>query len=160
MARAPSESLIVTPQEVAHIALLYAAIGAVHFIFRQPLFEVSFHPLLAAALRRNILFWDVVFYGSFALVVTSSVRMAGVLLVFSYLIIPAALAGLFAADLRWRLLLAWALGAGLTAVGLYASWTWDFPTGPAIVTAFGAATALVVLGLWVPKLTMRAAARD
>ena len=45
-----------------------------------------------------------------------------------------------------------------TAVGLYASWTWDFPTGPAIVTAFGAATALVVLGLWVPKLTMRAAA--
>ena len=150
--------LIVTPQEVAHIALLYAAIGAVHLIFRQPLLEVSFHPLLAAALRRNVLFWDVVFYGSFALVVTSSVRMVGVLLVFSYLIIPAALAGLFAADLRWRLLLAWALGAGLTAVGLYASWTWDLPTGPAIVTAFGAATALVVLGLSVPKLTMRAAA--
>lgn len=150
--------LTVTPQEVAHIALLYAAISAVHLIFRQPLLEVSFHPLLAAALRRNVLFWDVVFYSSFALVVTSSVRMAGVLLVFSYLIIPAALAGLFAADLRWRLLLAWALGAGLTAVGLYASWTWDLPTGPAIVTAFGAATALVVLGLSVPKLTMRAAA--
>ena len=150
--------LIVTPQEVAHIALLYAAIGAVHLIFRQPLLEVSFHPLLAAALRRNVLFWDVVFYGSFALVVTSSVRMVGVLLVFSYLIIPAALAGLFAVDLRWRLLLAWALGAGLTAVGLYASWTWDLPTGPAIVTTFGAATALVVLGLSVPKLTMRAAA--
>src|ERR1700716_692757 len=76
--------LTVTPQEVAHIALLYAAIGAGHLIFRQPLLEVSFHPLLAAALRRNVLFWDVVFYGSFALVVTSSVRMAGVLLVFSY----------------------------------------------------------------------------
>ena len=150
--------LIVTPQEVAHIALLYAAIGAVHLFFRRPLLEVSFHPLLAAALRRNVLFWDVVFYGFFALVVTSSVRMVGVLLVFSYLIIPAALAGLFAVDLRWRLLLAWALGAGLTAVGLYASWTWDLPTGPAIVTAFGAATALVVLGLSVPKLTMRAAA--
>ena len=56
--------LIVTPQEVAHIALLYAAIGAVHLIFRQPLLEVSFHPLLAAALRRNVLFWDVVFYQS------------------------------------------------------------------------------------------------
>src|SRR6187551_3016181 len=41
-------------------------------------------------------------------------------------------------------ILAWALGAGLTAVGLYASWTWDLPTGPKIVTAFGAATALVV----------------
>jgi len=66
--------------------------------------------------------------------------------------------GLFAADLRLRLIIAWALGAGLTAVGLYASWTWDLPTGPAIVTAFGAATALMVLGLSVPKLTMRAAA--
>ena len=44
--------------------VLYAAIGAVHLIFRQPLLEVSFHPLLAAALRRNVLFWDVVFYGS------------------------------------------------------------------------------------------------
>jgi zinc/manganese transport system permease protein len=151
--------LTITPQEVAHIALLYAAIGAVHLIFRRPLLEVSFNPLLAAAHRRNVLFWDVVFYVSFALVVTSSVRMAGVLLVFSYLIIPAALAGLFAADVWWRLLLAWALGAGLTGVGLYASWTWDFPTGPAIVTAFGAASALVVLGISVTKLTMRAAAR-
>ena len=89
--------LTITPQEVAQIALLYAAIGGVHLIFRQPLLEVSFHGLLAAALRRNVLFWDVVFYGSFALVVTSSVRIAGVLLVFSYLIIPAALAGLL-----WR----------------------------------------------------------
>ena len=150
--------LTITPQEVAQIALLYAAIGGVHLIFRQPLLEVSFHGLLAAALRRNVLFWDVVFYGFFALVVTSSVRIAGVRLVFSYLIIPAALAGLFVAELRRRLLLTWALGAGLTAVGLYASWTWDLPTGPAIVTAFGAATALVVLGLSLPKLTMGAAA--
>ena len=68
--------LTVTPQEVGHVALLYGAIGAVHFIFRQPLFEVSFDPLLAAARRRRIFLWDVVFYGSFALVVTSSVRIA------------------------------------------------------------------------------------
>ncbi len=98
-----------------------------------------------------------VFYGSFALVVTSSVRIAGVLLVFSYLIVPAALAGLFAAGLRQRLVLAWALGAALTAAGLYASWTWDLPTGPAIVTAFGAATALIALGLSARKLTKRKA---
>ena len=95
---------------------------------------------------RRFFLWDVVFYGSFALVVTSSVRIAGVLLVFSYLIVPAALAGLFTPGLRQRLVLAWVLGAVLTAAGLYASWTWDLPTGPAIVTAFGAATALVALG--------------
>jgi zinc/manganese transport system permease protein len=149
--------LTVTPQEVAELALLYGAIGAVHLVFRRPLVEVSFDPALAAAQRRRIFLWDVVFYGSFALVVTSSVRIAGVLLVFSYLIVPAALAGLFTPGLRQRLVFAWALGAAVTAAGLYASWTWDLPTGPAIVTAFGAATALVALGFSAAKLTARKA---
>jgi zinc/manganese transport system permease protein len=89
--------------------------------------------------------------------VTSSVRIAGVLLVFSYLIVPAALAGLFAAGVARRLVLAWALGAALTAVGLYASWTWDLPTGPAIVTAFGAAMALAAAGFAIRRMTLRAA---
>jgi zinc/manganese transport system permease protein len=149
--------LTVTPQEVAELALLYGAIGAVHLVFRRPLVEVSFDPALAAAQRRRVFLWDVVFYGSFALVVTSSVRIAGVLLVFSYLIVPAALAGLFTPGLRQRLAFAWALGAAVTAAGLYASWTWDLPTGPAIVTAFGAATALVALGFSAAKLTARKA---
>ena len=149
--------LTVTPQEVAELAILYGAIGAVHLIFRRPLVEVSFDPALAAARRRRVFLWDVVFYGSFALVVTSSVRIAGVLLVFSYLIVPAALAGLFAPGLRQRLVLAWTFGAAVTAAGLYASWTWDLPTGPAIVTAFGAATALVALGFSATKLTTRKA---
>jgi zinc/manganese transport system permease protein len=147
--------LTVTPREVAELALLYGAIGAVHLIFRHPLVEVSFDPALAAARRRRVFLWDVVFYGSFALVVTSSVRIAGVLLVFSYLIVPAALAGLFTPGLHQRLVLAWTFGAALTAAGLYASWTWDLPTGPAIVTAFGAATALVALGFAARKLTTR-----
>jgi zinc/manganese transport system permease protein len=146
--------LTVTPEEVGHLAILYAAIGAVHLVFRRPLLEVSFDPLLAGALRRRIFLWDVLFYGSFALVVTSSVRIAGVLLVFSYLIVPAALAGLFTARVRSRLLLAWALGAALTAAGLYASWTWDLPTGPAIVAAFGAATALAALFFGIRKTSL------
>src|SRR5215470_5295627 len=112
--------LTVTPSEVGTLALLYGAIGLLHLALRRPLLEVSFNPLLAAARRRHMLIWDVVFYGSFALVVTSSVRIAGVLLVFSYLIVPAALAGLFARGLRQRLLLAWALGGAVTAAGLYA----------------------------------------
>jgi len=137
--------LTVTPQEVGVLTALYGLIGAVHWVLRRPLLEVSFNPLLAAAHSRRIFLWDVVFYGSFALVVTSSVRIAGVLLVFSYLIVPAAIAGLFALTVRARLLIAWALGAALSAAGLYASWTWDLPTGPAIVAAFGVATALVAL---------------
>jgi zinc/manganese transport system permease protein len=149
--------LTVTPGEVGHLALLYAAIGALHLVLRRPLIEASFAPLLAGKRRPRVFLWDVVFYGSFAFVVTSSVRIAGVLLVFSYLIVPAALAGLFSASLFRRLLVAWVLGAALTAVGLYASWTWDLPSGPAIVTAFGAATALVALGFSVRKLTWKQA---
>jgi zinc/manganese transport system permease protein len=150
--------LTVTPEEIGRLALLYCAIGAVHVLFRKPLMEVSFDPARAAAGRRNVFWWDVLFYGSFALVVTSSVRIAGVLLVFSYLIVPAALAGLFAAGLMRRLMLAWLLGAVLTAAGLYASWTWDLPTGPAVVTAFGAATGLVALGAAAAKATARGVA--
>src|SRR5262249_37594318 len=118
--------------------------------------EVSFHPHLAATPRRRFL-WDAVFYISFALVVTSSVRIAGVLLVFSYLIVPAALAGLLEADLRRRLIVAWGLGALLTALGLYASWTFDLPPGPAIVTAFGGAVALAALAAAARRLTRRKA---
>jgi zinc/manganese transport system permease protein len=150
--------LSVTPPEVGEIALLYGAIGVLHVLFRRPLTEVSFRPLAAEAAGRNLFLWDVLFYVSFALVVTSSVRVAGVLLVFSYLIVPAALSRLLTVDLHWRLLLAWVLGVALTALGLYASWTWDLPTGPAIVAAFGGACALVALGFGAWRLTRRKAA--
>jgi zinc/manganese transport system permease protein len=143
--------LTVTPQEVGLLAGLYMLIGLAHWVFRRPLLEASFHPLLAAAHRRRVFLWDVFFYGSFALVVTSSVHIAGVLLVFCYLIVPAALAGLFAAGVGARLCVAWALGVALSAAGLAASWTWDLPTGPAIVAAFAGATALVALGFAIRK---------
>jgi zinc/manganese transport system permease protein len=149
--------LTVTPSDVGLLVLLYGAIGVLHFVCRRPLTEVSFHPQLVTSLPRGAFVWDIVFYVSFALVVTSSVRIAGVLLVFSYLIVPAGLAGVLVSDLRRRLMLAWGLGALLTALGLYASWSWDLPTGPAIVTAFGAATALVGLGAVARQLTRRRA---
>jgi zinc/manganese transport system permease protein len=148
--------LTVTKEEVTTVAALYAAIAAVHFAFRRVLIEVSFEPQQATRRNRRVFLWDVVFYGSFALVVTSSVRIAGVLLVFAYLIVPAALAGLFTTILRRRLLVAWALGAAVTAAGLYASWERDLPTGPAIVTMFGATAALVGAGFALRRLSLRA----
>jgi zinc/manganese transport system permease protein len=151
--------LTVTPSEVGAVAALYAVIGLAHFVFRRALVDVSFHPQRAAANGRRVFVWDVVFYGSFALVVTSSVRLAGVLLVFTYLIVPAALARLFVSDLRRRLALAWALGVALTLGGLCASWYWDLPTGPAIVSAFGAATALVGIVFLVRRISLRAFAQ-
>jgi zinc/manganese transport system permease protein len=148
--------LTVTPQEVALLAALYGGIGALHLALRRPLLRASLRPQDMP--HGSLLLWDTLFYASFALVVTSSVRVAGVLLVFCYLIVPAALAGLLAIGFGSRLVLSWALGAALTAAGLVASWVWDLPTGPAIVAAFGAAMAVAALAFAARRLTLRKSA--
>jgi zinc/manganese transport system permease protein len=137
--------LTVTPLEVARLAALYATIGALHFVVRRPLHEISFAPEQAAARGRRIAAWDLVFYASFGLVVTSSVRMAGVLLVFAFLIVPAAVAMLSGHSVAGRLLLGWALGLMVSALGLWASFHWDLPTGAAVVATFGALLAAVAV---------------
>lgn len=139
--------LTVSAREVADLAGLYAAIGLAHWALRRPLTQVSLDPEGAARSGRALVFWDVFFYASFALVVTSSVRVAGVLLVFAYLVVPAAIASLFVRSLRARLALGWALGAAVSAAGLWASWTFDLPTGATLVSAFGAAIALAAAGI-------------
>ena len=99
--------------------------------------------------------WDFFFYITFGIVVTSSVRIAGVLLVFSYLIVPAAVAAVLTASVRARLLIGWSVGALVSAAGLWASFAWDLPTGAAVVTSFGALTALVAIALGVRVLSRR-----
>lgn len=141
--------LTVELEDVTKLAAIYAAIGAIHWFLRKPLLNASFQSgkdVDSENRPRRVLLWDVVFYGSFALVVTSSVRIAGVLLVFSYLIVPAAIASLFAKSVIERLLIAWAIGVVITAGGLGLSWNWELPTGPAIVATFGAVAALIALG--------------
>jgi zinc/manganese transport system permease protein len=102
--------LTVTLREVATLALLYAIIGALHWAIRRPLLEISLDPETAASKGRWLRWWDFVFYGSFGFVVTSSVQIAGVLLVFSYLIVPAAIAALLARSVIARLALGWGIG--------------------------------------------------
>jgi zinc/manganese transport system permease protein len=139
--------LTVTGADVGQLALLYTAIGTVHLIVRRPLLEISFDPEGARARGRRLLVWDLVFYLSFGVVVTSSVRVAGVLLVFSFLIVPAALAALLARGAGARLLIGWGVGTAVSAAGLAASFAWDLPTGAAVVATFGALAALVAVGL-------------
>jgi zinc/manganese transport system permease protein len=137
--------LTVTSGEVAAIAALYTAVGLVHWLIRRPLLEISLNPDGARRGERALRAWDFVFYVTFGVVVTSSVRLAGVLLVFSYLIVPAAVGALLAPGVTARLLVGWGFGVVVSALGLLASWTWDLPTGAAIVTTFGALLAAVGL---------------
>src|SRR6266581_4407072 len=151
--------LTVSGSDVAALTGLYAAIGLAHWALRRPLTEVSLDPDGALRAGRALVFWDIVFYASFALVVTSSVRVAGVLLVFAYLVVPAAMASLFVRSVRARLALGWALGAAVSADGLWASWAWDFPTGATLVAAFGAAIALAAAGIGAARAAKAVRAR-
>jgi len=141
--------LTVTLKEVGTLALLYAIIGSLHWTIRQPLLEISLDPEAAVSKGRWVRWWDFVFYASFGFVVTSSVQIAGVLLVFSYLIVPAAIAVLLVRSVSARLALGWGLGFVVSLLGLVASATWDLPTGATVVTTFGVSMAAVAacLGL-------------
>jgi zinc/manganese transport system permease protein len=145
--------LTVTPAEVGTLALLYAPIGALHWLVRRPLLDISFDPDGAGA-RRAVRRWDFVFYASFGVVVTSSVRLGGVLLVFAYLVVPATAAAMLARSVRGRLAIGWGLGALVSVGGLAASWAWDLPTGATVVVALGVALAGIGVGLAARMLAM------
>ena len=147
--------LSVSGAEVAKVAALYAAIGAFHWACRRPFFLISTDPAAAERAGLPVRWWDFLFYASFGVVVTSSVRIAGVLLVFSYLIVPALAGILLGGRLGARLLAGWAFGAFVSVVAMIASALLDLPTGATIVCAFG----LTLLALAVvARLTRRSVA--
>ncbi|MDP2343219.1 MAG: iron chelate uptake ABC transporter family permease subunit [Deltaproteobacteria bacterium] len=146
--------LTVTLGEVGVTALIFAALAVVHFVFRQKFLELSFDRARADEDGWKPMLWDLLFYATFGVVITSSVQMAGVLLVFSFLIVPAVFSALFAKNLWTRLLMAWSLGATVSALGLWGSFKLDLPTGAAVVVTFG--IALVLAALVRAALSLRA----
>src|SRR5262249_61029733 len=127
--------LSVTPDEIVKFMILYGAIDAFHWLVRRP--------LLAAADDTNagsgrVAVWDLIFYLSFGLVVTSSVGTAGVLLVFCFFIVPALVRSLFSSRIGVALVIGWIAGAAASAVGIFGSFLVDAPTGAVTVVAFAA----------------------
>jgi zinc/manganese transport system permease protein len=147
--------LTVTPREIATLAALYGIVGAIHWAIRRPLLEISFAPEAARKNGRRVRWWDFIFYASFGLVVTSSVQIAGVLLVFSYLIVPAAIVALLTQSIVKRLALGWTIGFVVSILGLTASAAWDLPTGATVVTTFGALMAAIAASLGAFSLVRR-----
>lgn len=129
--------LTVGPHELLVTGLLCGLVGLFHGFFKKSFVMISFRPEEARERKKSIFLWDFLFYCSFGLVVTSSVRLAGVLLVFAYLVVPAVVSLLFTESLGKRLVLGWTMGASSSALGLWASYRFDLPTGATIVCAFG-----------------------
>jgi zinc/manganese transport system permease protein len=123
----------VTWPTVFKVAGAYAAIGLFHFVFRRTMLAISFAPYRVKALRT----WDFVFYATFGVTITASVQIAGVLMVFSVLVIPAVIAFLYTRDFTRALLIAWGSGLIAIAAGLGLSFRLDITTGPVLVVCFG-----------------------
>lgn len=142
----------VDPRHVRNTALLYTAIGLAHFLLRKPFFEITNDPQGATARGRKLFWWDLAFYAMFGLVVTSSVQIAGVLLVFGFLVIPA-VAGLMATQRPGpALAVGWAFGFFASLLGLWGSIQFDLPAAPSILVSL--TLLLIVVGA-VPALRGR-----
>jgi len=137
--------LAVSWPEVRKTAILYALVGIFHYVFRKKFLLISLNHEKAESLGVSVRFWDFLFYASFGFVVTSSVAIAGVLLVFCYLIVPSVGAMLFADRIGPRLAIGWTMGTLVSALGCYLSVLLDTPTGATIVVTFGGVLVLMFL---------------
>jgi zinc/manganese transport system permease protein len=129
--------------EVWLTAGIYLAIGLFHYVFRARFLEISLDPVAVAARGVSVRFWDFLFYASFGFVVTRSVAIAGVLLVFCYLIVPSVGGMLFSGRIGPRLAIGWVMGVVVSMLGMYFSVLFDLPTGATIVCTFGLVLALL-----------------
>jgi zinc/manganese transport system permease protein len=149
--------LSVSWHDVWKTAALYGAVGLFHFVFRRQFLTISINPKAAEASGLSIRLWDFLFYASFGFVVTSSVSIAGVLLVFCYLIVPSVAAMLYSDDIGPRLAIGWTMGTVVSALGVYLSVALDLPTGATIVCTFGIVLAAMAI---VRPLLVRNGPRD
>ena len=140
--------------EVWLTAAIYVAISLFHWMFRKRFLEISVDPKAVAARGISVRFWDFLFYASFGFVVTRSVAIAGVLLVFCYLIVPSVGAMLWATRLGPRLAIGWVMGLLVSILGMYFSVQFDLPTGATIVCTFG--LVLVLMAAARPLVVKRA----
>jgi len=137
---------VVSATEVWKCLAVFLVVGMFHFFLRKKFLLVSFQRNEAVTQNLSVAWWDFLFYATFGVVVTIFVRIAGVLLVFSYLIAPAVCAVSLARSIPARLLIGWAVSLVGGIAGLFFSYWWDLPSGAAIVCTLGALLILTAFG--------------
>jgi len=128
---------------IGQLFIVNLLVGLLHLFFRRHFSLVSLDPERARREGISVTLWDLLFYLSLAWVVTSSVQVAGVLLIFSFLIVPALCGMLLSGRFRNSLLTGWLVGVGVSLAGLFLSYSWDLPTGATIICALGITLLLV-----------------
>lgn len=137
--------LWVQPKEVLYTGLLYGVIGLFHWLCRKQFFALSHELALRHHPTGHARLWDFLFYATFGVVVTSSVGIGGVLLVFGFLVIPSVIGVMLAHSTRARLVIGWSCGVLASIVGVIFSYYLDLPSGPTIVVFLGLFLAIVAV---------------
>ena len=120
--------LWMTREDLLKACLLYAGIGCFHLLFWKKFIALSYGG------GKGFL-WEFLFFLSFALVLVSSIQIAGILQVFSFLVIPALIGRLYTRDPAKILLKGWAIGLAVSLFGVSLSYELDIPTAPLIVAS-------------------------
>lgn len=131
---------------IARLAAIYAVVGLFHWFLRRRFLAISFEPEAAERQGLRLRWWDFWFYLSFGIVITFSVPIVGVLLVFSFLVVPAAIAFQFTRHMGLLAVISWLAGMAASGLGLAISFRYDLPTGPIVVCVFGLLLLLAWLG--------------
>ncbi len=129
--------------EVGVYALIYLLLGLVYFLIHKRLIEISKNIKKENSANFHFLLWDFIFYALMGILVTFAVRVAGVLLVFGFLIVPAVIGTLLGKTFSGRLAIGWITGILISLVGSYLSFILDFPTGGMVVVTLGITLLLV-----------------
>ena len=123
--------------DVAWCAVAFSGVGLCFYLFRIPLTKISEDYERARTEGLRVVLWDFIFYALLGVVITLAVRIAGVVVVFAFLIIPATISALFTPRLGTRLVIAWACGGLASLIGLLFSYYLDFSVGPAVALFLG-----------------------
>jgi zinc/manganese transport system permease protein len=131
--------------EVGFYSAVYLILGIIYFIIHKKLVALSKMKKNNSSQGNKVVLWEFIFYSLLGILVTFAVRIAGVLLVFGFLVVPAVIGFLLGKSFVNRLIYGWITGFLVSLIGSYLSYELDFPTGATIVVTLGIALFIVAL---------------
>jgi len=124
---------------------VFSAVGLCFYVLRKPMNRISDNYRNSHVSRAKIIGWDFLFYALLGLVITLAVRMAGVVVIFAFLIIPATVSAIFSSHSSVRLAITWIFGIVSSSGGLLFAYYLDFSVGPAIAMLLGMGLGIAAL---------------
>ncbi len=143
--------------QVLRLAIVFLVIGTFHVLFRRKFIQLTESYMGESTVMKNQKVWDFLFYLSFGIMIIESVKIAGVLTVFAFLILPASISALFATQWRRRILIGLLAGLLAAVLGLHFSLRLDLTASPLIILFLGV---ILLLGVGVRQLPVKQPGKD